>query len=195
MKKLISIFTVVALMPFGAYAVSVITDPISPSLNCCSDVPCQATSYDSSCTSTFTCQCSGVAGLDIINKYGVISHTSQKSEHYCVGTVGYARCVDGTTTYTCGSGYYGTAKSETTGCTACPSNAACDGGNGSTFVCDAGYYKNGTVCTQCATATGHNSATSAAGSTAITDCYLPTLTSFSDSTGSGRYRGACYYTK
>ena len=43
------------------------------------------------------------------------------------------------TTYRCNSGYYGTARSASSGCTKCPSNATCAGGNGSTFVCAKGY--------------------------------------------------------
>ena len=47
------------------------------------------------------------------------------------------------TTYRCNSGYYGTALSASRGCTRCPTNATCAGGNNSTFVCNTGYYKNG----------------------------------------------------
>lgn len=99
-------------------------------------------------------------------------------------------------TYSCNSGYYGTAVSASFGCTACPAFATCAGGNGSTFSCNAGYFKDGAGCASCATATGNNSATSAAGAAAITDCYLPKGTTGSDSTGSYAIdAGDCYYTK
>lgn len=52
--------------------------------------------------------------------------------------------------YKCASGYYGTANTAGTGgCTKCPANATCAGGNGSTFICNSGYYKNGSACTAC----------------------------------------------
>ena len=57
-----------------------------------------------------------------------------------------------TTTVSCLSGYYGTANSDgTSGCTACPDNATCKGGNGSTFVCNEGYLKSASSCVKCGT--------------------------------------------
>ena len=93
----------------------------------------------------------------------------------------------------CAAGYYGTATSASAGCTKCPSNASCTGGNNSTFVCNQGYYKNGSKCERCPASGGVYGTTASAGSTSITSCYLPSGTSFSDSTGSGTYTGNCYY--
>jgi len=67
------------------------------------------------------------------------------------------------TEYRCAVGYYGSSSNGTSGCTRCPSSG--------------GIY--GT--------------TASAGSTSITSCYIPSGTSFSDSTGSGRYTSNCYY--
>ena len=70
------------------------------------------------------------------------------------------------------------------------------------YRCAAGYYRSSgsgssTVCTRCPSSGGVYG-TSAAGSTAITSCYLPsgTTVSFSDSAGSGtaKYTSDCYYT-
>lgn len=81
----------------------------------------------------------------------------------------YCDCSSGTakcietTVYQCAVGYYGRSTNGTSGCTRCPSSG--------------GVY--GT--------------TAAAGSTAITSCYIPSGSSFSDGTGSGTYTGNCYY--
>lgn len=96
-----------------------------------------------------------------------------------------------TETYSCASGYYGTATSPFAGCTKCPDNAICAGGNGSGFACAKGYYKNGSTCSQCPP----SGTTTGTGATAITDCYLPSGTTFSESTGSGTYTADCKYTK
>ena len=82
----------------------------------------------------------------------------------------YCECSSGvatckeTTVYQCAVGYYGRSTNGTSGCTRCPASG--------------GIY--GT--------------TAAAGSTAVTSCYIPSGTTFSDSTGSGTYTGNCYYT-
>lgn len=81
----------------------------------------------------------------------------------------YCACGSGTakckteTVYQCAVGYYGRSKNGTSGCTRCPSSG--------------GVY--GTTAT--------------AGSTAITSCYIPEGSSFSDGTGSGTYTGNCYF--
>ncbi|MCM1294377.1 MAG: hypothetical protein NC311_02345 [Muribaculaceae bacterium] len=58
-------------------------------------------------------------------------------------------CSHCSTSYYCDSGYYGTATSASTGCTKCPANTTCAGGNNSTFVCNSGYYKTDTGCVKC----------------------------------------------
>ncbi|MDE6481825.1 MAG: hypothetical protein K2L25_03350 [Alphaproteobacteria bacterium] len=103
------------------------------------------------------------------------------------------------TSYKCNSGYYGTATSALSGCTKCPSNATCAGGNNSTFKCNKGYYKNGTSCSLCPFFSIPNNmiqtgTTSGTGATAITECYIPSGSEFSDTSGSGSYTGDCYYT-
>ena len=64
------------------------------------------------------------------------------------------------------------------------------------YRCAAGYYgtsTNGsTGCTKCPSS-GNVAGQSAAGSIAITSCYIPSGNTFSDSTGSGTYTGNCYY--
>lgn len=62
------------------------------------------------------------------------------------------------------------------------------------YGCAAGYYQSsGTgasmTCTAC-----ESSGTNSVGSTAITSCYMPSGSSFSDTTGAGTYTGNCYYT-
>lgn len=104
------------------------------------------------------------------------------------------------TSYKCNSGYYGTATSASSGCTACPSNATCVGGNNSTFKCNKGYYKNGTSCSACPFFSIPNNmvqtgTTAGTGATAITECYIPSGNAFADTTGSGTIDGGdCYYT-
>ena len=79
--------------------------------------------------------------------------------------------------------------------------ASCDCGTctkTTSYRCAAGYYgtsTNGsTGCTKCPSS-GGVAGLSAAGSKAITSCYIPSGSSFSDSTGSGTYTGNCYYSK
>ncbi len=73
------------------------------------------------------------------------------------------------TSLRCVKGYYGTAEYEQLNLTKC------------------------TGCEPCPTSGGIAGTTSGPGATAITECYLPSGTSFSDSTGSGIYVGDCYY--
>ncbi len=183
MKKLLTVVIIAATGIGNVHAVAI---------NCCGGAPCvsqMGTTFDSSCTEALVCNCSGSTSMPP-NLSGVISTYTNKLETYCVGNVAYARCGSGPTTYKCASGYYGTATSSTSGCTKCPSNATCAGGNGSTFRCNANYYKSGSACEPCP-----NGGKSSSGSTDITSCYLSAGTSFSDSTGSGEYSGNCYYTK
>lgn len=83
-------------------------------------------------------------------------------------------------------------------------NRYCDCGSGTAkcktetvYQCAVGYYgrsTNGTSgCTRCPSSGGVYGTTATAGSTAITSCYIPEGSSFSDGTGSGTYTGNCYY--
>lgn len=51
------------------------------------------------------------------------------------------------------------------------------------------------TCTRCPASGGVYGTTAAAGATSITECYIPSGTTFSDDTGSGTYTNACYYTE
>lgn len=68
-----------------------------------------------------------------------------------------------------------------------------------TYRCASGYYGTSNIlgtsgCNSCVTATGISGSTSVAGSNSlITNCYLPTTYSVTDSTGSWRYSQPCYY--
>ncbi|MDE6481910.1 MAG: hypothetical protein K2L25_03780 [Alphaproteobacteria bacterium] len=61
------------------------------------------------------------------------------------------------------------------------------------YQCKKGYYGSGQSCTRCPSSGGVYGTTALAGATAITACYLPSGTTFSDTTGSGTYTDACYY--
>ncbi|MCM1294380.1 MAG: hypothetical protein NC311_02360 [Muribaculaceae bacterium] len=202
MKHIFIIGAIIGLWCGGAYAAktcNIVNTPMNTG---------QTYTYDASCypgdgstggddllpIATSACDmCSAVSTTNNAGIVGVQSAGQVKGIFPSGGGLVTCTCSPGSVTYKCASGYYGTATSARAGCTVCPSNATCGGGNGSTFSCNAGYYKNGTACTKCSTATGHNSATSAAGVTAITGCYIPSGTTFSDSTGSGKYTSNCYY--
>lgn len=67
------------------------------------------------------------------------------------------------------------------------------------YGCAAGYYQSGgngasMTCTQCPSS-GGATGTNAAGTTDITTCCIPANTSFSDTSGSGKYTSECCYTK
>lgn len=62
------------------------------------------------------------------------------------------------------------------------------------YQCKQGYYGSGQSCTRCPSSGGVYGTTALAGATAITKCYLPSGTAFSDTTGSGTYTDKCYYT-
>ncbi|MDR1337448.1 MAG: hypothetical protein LBJ73_00260 [Rickettsiales bacterium] len=93
-----------------------------------------------------------------------------------------------TKSYTCANGYYGTPTDSSTGCTLCPEHATCAGTGNTTFICISGYYKIGATCAPCP-----DGGTSIAGARAITDCYLPTGTSFEDAYGTFELTDKCYY--
>lgn len=73
-------------------------------------------------------------------------------------------CSKPTTKYKCNIGYYGRPLNATSGCTRCPSSG------------------------------GTYGTTDEIGAVAITECYLPSGTSFLDMSGKGVYTDKCYYT-
>lgn len=165
--------------------------------NLCSAALCVYGTADSTCSNTLSCSnCN--TGTELTNRYGITTTTRgtwgpSSCPTYETTATYSCSCQNKKTTYKCASGYYGTATSSSAGCTACPDNATCAGGNGSTFVCAVGYYKSGSACVQCPASGGVYGATSGTGATSITECCLPSGTSFSDTSGSGTYTGNCYY--
>ena len=185
----------------GTYSLPCLNGGVSPSSSC--QQACQMYSNSSPTISTAN-------GIRTVSQTAIKvtcgSDPSSSSNVSCVRTT--------TATYTCISGYYGTATSSSSGCNACPDNATCPGGNGSTFTCNAKFAKCGgssccsciagnycpgdNIAHSCSTDTGHSYATSAASSDAITDCYVPTTYNWSfsnDGIGSGtqKFTSNCYY--
>lgn len=167
-------------------------EPVTPGLNCCLSCPTTGTlTYDSSCTDTTCTSCTTTTTTSTTH---VVTITDRTFETVCTGTTNVTASGTCTTTsiaYICEEGYYGTPTGRLDTCTACPSNATC--GGGSTFSCNKGYYKNGSLCSRCPASGGVYGTTSGTGATAITECYIPADSTFSDSTGSGTYNGDCFY--
>ena len=182
MKKIIPIIGVVAM-----------TIPIVPpsyaALNCCSmglcPISCSSVTYDSRCTNnTFCTSCK----TSTRTANGVTTTTNRNMTSACNNCHVTPSCNITSTTYKCASGYYGTATSALAGCTKCPDNATCSGGNGSTFVCNSGTYKALGSCINCP-----SPGTSPAGSTSVSSCYIPSGTTGSDGSGTYKYTADCYY--
>lgn len=149
----------------------------------------------SNCSVTACKSCTDRILYPFDNNYGVkVTETSKYQTNCPSHSYGLATCeCVKEYSYKCTSGYYGTATSESAGCTKCPSNATCAGGNLSTFVCAKGYYKNGSACTACPSLNGVAGTTTSTGATSITSCYIRSSSSFSDVSGSWRYSDDCYY--
>lgn len=181
---------IAAVCQLGLYAnVYAAEDTCTSSWRAC--LPSLDITYDSSC-SEIACRSCGNARPLLPSSSGVETTNNYRYETTCpssYGGVATCSCKLISTKYTCASGYYGTATSSTSGCTACPSNATCAGGNGSTFVCQKGYYQNGSSCSACP----GNGTTSGTGAPSISSCYIPAGTSFSDAPGSGTYDQNCPY--
>lgn len=124
---------------------------INPDLEVlCYKTPADCATADSSCS--YICSlCTDRTG--VANTYGIEKTDIRLVSASCTDSTYYScTCNTTETTYACAAGYYGTATSSSAGCTACPDNATCAGGNGSTFICNSGYVKlnsNPTVCTKC----------------------------------------------
>ncbi len=105
----------------------------------------------------------------------------------------------------CVAGYYGSASMSSSGpkgCTKCPDNATCMGGNGNGYSCNVGYYRSGSDCVRCPTvpnvytdkACTHPAVgtTRSSGSEVINECILPTGTYY-DPTGEMEFTNNCFY--
>ena len=62
-----------------------------------------------------------------------------------------------------------------------------------TYSCYTGYYLSGTSCVRCPSSGGVYGTTVDKNTGGITSCYIPSGTSFSDTSGSGTYTSNCYY--
>ena len=176
-------------------AVGALCVPIGPgaygALNCCSMMSCpiscgSSTTYDSRCTNQVFC--TSCKSSTTTNTSGVTTTTNRSMTATCNNCHVTPSCNITSMTYKCASGYYGTATSAFAGCTKCPTNATCSGGNGSTFVCNSGTYKSGSGCESCP-----SPGTSPSGSTSISSCYIPSGTTGSDGSGTYKYTANCYY--
>ncbi len=120
-----------------------------PALTC----PATYTKDTLTCTDALCNSCQGTTTSDNV-LYGFTQTVQKKLQYTCNDTNSSYSCICGTTVTAreCMAGFYGTASTTSlVGCFACPSNATCAGGNGSTFVCNSGYIKNsaGTACVSC----------------------------------------------
>lgn len=71
--------------------------------------------------------------------------------------------------------------------------AACTANAKTYTACKPGYYLNSGKCTRCPSS-GETYGTTVDNNTGgITSCYIPSGTSFSDTSGAGTYTGDCYY--
>lgn len=88
-----------------------------------------------------------------------------------------------------------TTTKRTTQCVNNVATASCSSNN--TYKCAQGYYGSPTefnkTCTRCPTSGGIAGTTSGSGATSITECYIESGSTGSDSTGSFTYTGNCYY--
>ena len=174
-------------------AVGALCVPIGPgaygALNCCNmglcPITCGSVTYDSRCTNTTFCTSCKTSTR---TAGGVTTTTTRSMTSTCSNCHVTPLCKTTSMTYKCASGYYGTATSAFAGCTKCPTNATCAGGNGSTYVCNSGTYKTSSGCASCPWP-----GTSAAGSTSISSCYIRSGTLGSDDSGSYKYTADCYY--
>lgn len=132
------------------------------------------------------CNDENIIGRETYGSWVNASTSTQKRD------LSYEPCLgQGTYTFTqyrCASGYYGTPTRASGDCKACPANSACDAGS-TTIVCSKGYYGSGTSCAQCP----GGGTTSTTGAASVTQCCLPSGTTFSDTTGSGVYTAQCCY--
>lgn len=163
---------------------------------------------DSGDCTEYTCP-SGYTTADGTGKYVDCKNGAPNHEEYCFKTCTSSASHGTVSTtpdnkayypdscsYKCASGYYGTATSSTSGCTKCPSNATCAGGNNSIFKCNKNYFQSGASCMACPSATDRdgntlNGQTAADGATSFRMCYIASGSKFSDETGDWEYTSNC----
>ncbi|MBQ8294560.1 MAG: hypothetical protein IJX89_04200 [Alphaproteobacteria bacterium] len=67
-------------------------------------------------------------------------------------------------------------------------------GNSDTFTCIQGYYKDKMECKRCPSSGGVYGTTKSSGATNVTECYISSGVSMSDSVGTYIFNRDCYYT-
>lgn len=153
MKKII---IATAICGFGNHAFA--------AFNCCENV-CPALvggtspSYDSSCTNSSICNCSGTTETTLSG--GVIEINTKKKSTKCENNTAYAECAN-IISYKCAVGYYGTPGPLNKTCTRCPSSG---GVYGTTATSGA------TSITECYLAVGTTGSDSSGSFTYTSDCY------------------------
>lgn len=138
--------------------------------NCCTTCIAavgQTLYFDSSCTDSSVCNCSGTTQTQMSN--GVVQITTKQLSKSCTtnsdgSKTASAQC-NRTISYTCAQGYYGIPAALNPTCTKCPSSGGIEG------------------------------TTAGTGATKITECYIPSGSTFVDSTGLGTYTTNCYYSE
>lgn len=74
-------------------------------------------------------------------------------------------------------------------------HAACTAETKTYTSCKPGYYLENGACLECPSSGGTAGQSADKNDTGITACYIPSGSTFSDTTGSGTYTGNCYYVK
>lgn len=143
MKKLIFIFIASICLIENSNALT--TDIIKPTT--CIKATRPQCYYEHKTPDETTCSDDACASCkdepsDIVNN-GVKQTSTRIFHENCPDQNGKYTCrCETTITYECAKDFYGTATLASTGCTKCPDNAECKGGNNSTFTCKDGYTKN-----------------------------------------------------
>ncbi|MBR1954203.1 MAG: hypothetical protein IKA25_03995 [Alphaproteobacteria bacterium] len=193
-KHLIFMPLLVCMLPYAANAAIAETDLDLQYRKCKFSSPGELLvgttyTYDRTCydTGDFGSACYNcISGSMVSNGVEVVENKGVEAK--ILGTSIICSCNTRSSTAACAAGYYGTGTYSIlgggTGCTACPENATCAGGNGTTFLCNVGYFANGDVCERCPSSGGVYGTTAAIGATARSECYIPAGDiSFTDDTG------------
>lgn len=211
-KLFLLIFAGVLFVPNVAWAARVSCKAVQPSqdseplagVTYVADDTCYADNTNSACYNMVTGTYDGCYGTTESELSGIISTTKHYVEQeYMLDSVGATTgtitcsCKSEVTGYRCATGYYGTATSARAGCTVCPENATCTGGNDSTFSCNVGYYKNaaGDGCEPCPEHVESGAQTSSAGVVDVTGCYVPSSSTWTDEKGTLSFEEDCHYTE